>query len=440
MASVLAAGHGKIFICSSEKVSCLENMDLENIKSFNPSDKSTYVEELTDEVKKSANHQNGGSKESTKQENGGKSGLSCMVCMGVSSCGDYLAVCGEDKVLTVFNKSDKVCSAVLTRKASKIAFTKDQEWVVLADKNGDVYKVNIKAGIQTKPILVLGHLSMLLDILLTPSNRFIITADRDEKIRVSSFPNGYNINNFCLGHTDFVTSISMVGDDELVSGSGDGTIRVWRFLDGVQLDSRDVHKDCEVKLDRKVEINNSVTNNLQEMDIGRKRNEPNDAPAVIKVKGLHRSTLFLVQVEGLNGLLLYSFNNTLEKVQLIATPFPVIDFDIEQTNSLVILSRAAVGGKAVVLRKYPFSSRGGVFDPAVEYPLPADVLQTSDEEQDGLKNLHKRWFDNMKDYMERKQTRIEKSKGTQPTDENSSCDHENSPCGETPCKKQKIES
>ena len=28
-------------------------------------------------------------------------------------------------------------------------------------------------------------------------------------------------------------------------------------------------KDCEVKLDRKVEINNSVTNNLQEMDIGK---------------------------------------------------------------------------------------------------------------------------------------------------------------------------
>ena len=33
--------------------------------------------------------------------------------------------------------------------------------------------------------------------------RFLFTADRDEKIRVCSFPNAYNIQSFCLGHTGF---------------------------------------------------------------------------------------------------------------------------------------------------------------------------------------------------------------------------------------------
>ena len=51
---------------------------------------------------------------------------------------------------------------------------------------------------------------MLLDIKLSKCGKFIITCDRDEKIRVSHYPNAYNIHNFCLGHTDFVTCIGNV--------------------------------------------------------------------------------------------------------------------------------------------------------------------------------------------------------------------------------------
>jgi tRNA (guanine-N(7)-)-methyltransferase subunit TRM82 len=48
--------------------------------------------------------------------------------------------------------------------------------------------------------LILGHTSMLTTFTLTPDERYIITADRDEHIRVSWYPQGFNIERFCLGH------------------------------------------------------------------------------------------------------------------------------------------------------------------------------------------------------------------------------------------------
>lgn len=52
--------------------------------------------------------------------------------------------------------------------------------------------------------LVLGHASLLTAFLLSPNERFIVTADRDEHIRVSWFPQGYSIEMYCLGHTRYV--------------------------------------------------------------------------------------------------------------------------------------------------------------------------------------------------------------------------------------------
>lgn len=43
---------------------------------------------------------------------------------------------------------------------------------------------------------------MVTDMVLSADNKYVITADRDEHVRVSRFPNGYNIESFCLGHTE----------------------------------------------------------------------------------------------------------------------------------------------------------------------------------------------------------------------------------------------
>jgi tRNA (guanine-N(7)-)-methyltransferase subunit TRM82 len=48
--------------------------------------------------------------------------------------------------------------------------------------------------------LILGHASPLTAFSLSQDEKYIITADRDEHIRVSWYPQGYNIEMYCLGH------------------------------------------------------------------------------------------------------------------------------------------------------------------------------------------------------------------------------------------------
>ncbi len=62
---------------------------------------------------------------------------------------------------------------------------------------------------------------MLTTFLLTPDERYIITADRDEHIRVSWFPQGYAVERYCLGHEKCVLCCrSVMIDPDLIMRSG----------------------------------------------------------------------------------------------------------------------------------------------------------------------------------------------------------------------------
>jgi len=108
--------------------------------------------------------------------------------------------------------------------------------VVVCDKTGDVYRLfstdeKLVCSVE-KPCL--GHISMLLDLVLT--EEFLITAERDEKIKISDRNRPVDIHGYLLGHTQFVKSIFEVGGF-LVSFAGDYELKLWDLKSCEEIDS-----------------------------------------------------------------------------------------------------------------------------------------------------------------------------------------------------------
>lgn len=90
-----------------------------------------------------------------------------------------------------------------------------------------------KEAITFKHDLLLGHVSMLTDIAYTrvEGRSYIITADRDEHIRISRGPpQAHIIEGFCQGHDEFVSRLCFTQSGLLVSAGGDPYVFVWDWL------------------------------------------------------------------------------------------------------------------------------------------------------------------------------------------------------------------
>jgi len=155
-------------------------------------------------------------------------------CSALSGDGLWYAVVSEDKHLWLWETANWSLRSkrVVRRSCSRLIFSPSGRHVILADKSGDVYSYSITSCDVGRELL-LGHVSMLLDVLISADERFIITCDRDEKIRVSHYPDAYEIHSFCLGHTSFVSSLTLLSDGQLVSVAADGTLRLWQPREGV---------------------------------------------------------------------------------------------------------------------------------------------------------------------------------------------------------------
>ena len=83
--------------------------------------------------------------------------------------------------------------------------------------------------------LLLGHVSMLTCIAVAAhaGKPYILTGDRDEHVRVSrGMPQAHVIENFCLGHTSFVSAMCLPEPHVLVSGGGDDDLFAWDWITG----------------------------------------------------------------------------------------------------------------------------------------------------------------------------------------------------------------
>ncbi|XP_078712317.1 tRNA (guanine-N(7)-)-methyltransferase non-catalytic subunit WDR4 isoform X2 [Lampetra fluviatilis] len=194
----------------------------------------------------------------------GAQGLILAACL--SSRGDLIAIADDFKRLSVFrvrSSWERLFSCSVPRCCTALALVPDGHpapsgenggardaaggaIVLAADRAGDVYHFRVTPGspaqiaeeaVNGQPLL--GHLSMLLDLAVTEDARFVVTSDRDEKVRVSLLDAPHNIHTFCLGHTAFVSRVTLMKNhpDKLLTGSGDGTVRLWDLTSGREISS-----------------------------------------------------------------------------------------------------------------------------------------------------------------------------------------------------------
>ncbi|XP_065533110.1 tRNA (guanine-N(7)-)-methyltransferase non-catalytic subunit WDR4 [Lathamus discolor] len=162
-----------------------------------------------------------------------------ILAFAFSPSGDYFALTDDNKRLILFcTKPSWKCVSIrcVTRRCTSLVITAAEDKILVADKSGDVYSYSITDP-QADGKLELGHLSLLLDVALSPDDRYILTADRDEKIRISLAKAPYYIVSFCLGHREFVSKIFVIPNypDLLLSASGDSTLRLWEYKSGEEV-------------------------------------------------------------------------------------------------------------------------------------------------------------------------------------------------------------
>lgn len=102
--------------------------------------------------------------------------------------------------------------------------------LLASDKAGEVFALD--APHLKHQSLLAGHTaSVITDMaIIHGTQSFVATADRDEKIRISHFPDMENIYTFCLGHTNVVSSVTFakVNDATLLLTTGwDNKLILW---------------------------------------------------------------------------------------------------------------------------------------------------------------------------------------------------------------------
>ncbi|XP_030487012.1 uncharacterized protein LOC115703913 [Cannabis sativa] len=172
--------------------------------------------------------------------------------------GKLLVSAGDDKVVKVWLTESWRCITTVCseKRVTAVAISNGGLYVCFADKFGVVWIVKLD-GLDGENVVIkkadpmLSHYcSIITSLEFSPDGKYVVSADRDFKIRVTVFPKkpldgAHEIQSFCLGHTEFVSCLAFVCTQEypqgfLVSGSGDSTVRLWDIPSGSLLNT------CEI--------------------------------------------------------------------------------------------------------------------------------------------------------------------------------------------------
>jgi tRNA (guanine-N(7)-)-methyltransferase subunit TRM82 len=163
----------------------------------------------------------------------------------------------EDKSLCTFSLSEGTPRLLHTRqtvkRVSALSFADDNS-IIVSDKVGDVFLYPLEPRVSEEAAkdrpqgfvliadptlnpdadLLAGHVSVVTAHLLAPGGKRLITADRDEHIRISRYPRADVIEKYLFGTDGFVSAVHIpVSKPELLlSAGGERWLRIWDWAKG----------------------------------------------------------------------------------------------------------------------------------------------------------------------------------------------------------------
>ncbi|XP_014480751.1 PREDICTED: tRNA (guanine-N(7)-)-methyltransferase non-catalytic subunit wdr4 [Dinoponera quadriceps] len=321
-----------------------------------------------------------------------------------SEDGKYFAVCANRKQLCLYETKDMklLSNRTLVRAASKIRFSPNND-IVVADKAGDAYLFSSSSPMENGA-LILGHLSMLLDVLITQNMKCILTTDRDEKIRVSMYPNCYNIVSYCLGHAKFVTNISELSHDKsiLISCGGDGNLKLWDYRHGTELMSANfadkISKHMVEKFNRDLR-DNYYDECVDVLPVKHMRVSHLDETGSLVVISFYRSEVLLIYS-------IISKQGTQLKVnylESLSVEFEPVDCVLHKQNLWVLTD---VGLKVYKFQDDRFIAHDALNGTMKRLNNSWGTLKDINIKQNFFPVLYKRKYDNVQEYFERKKIRL----------------------------------
>ncbi|KAF1948802.1 hypothetical protein CC80DRAFT_421814 [Byssothecium circinans] len=195
--------------------------------------------------------------------------------------------------------------------------------------------------------LLLGHVSMLTDILSATvgSRSYILTADRDEHIRVSrGIPQAHIIEGFCHGHEEFVKCLCLTSSGKLVSGGGDEHLYVWDWSSYRLLEKLPIQAAVLNYLQGRPELNSAIPEKKEQFKVA--------VSGIWSISFTGVTDQILVACEGVPALFSFITDNSSSLLQAIALSGNALDvaFVDGARTAIVSIDHVHVPGSTTQIR------------------------------------------------------------------------------------------
>jgi len=320
--------------------------------------------------------------------------------ISVALDGDGAVAGTVDKVdPVVVHKTNKRCCALTFTTIPYADESKGSlNMIVGGDLAGDVNAfpvVSSSSGTQQR--LLLGHTASMITAVKVFDGK-LFSADRDEKVRISLFPQTYKVEGYLLGNDSYVTDMDVFetenGNKCCVTASGDCTIKMWDYEKCTELSSLNVAPETNSESEEK---------DVEEMTSG--EGSEGDAAAVdddavkqttqipVRVAANGKGSIVAVIYNDKNAVELFSVSSKgLEKMQSIECPNPLaITFDAD--DELCVLMKEpqymmrfieSANGKYSAFDECKISSAVQKAGESAEISMPTSILE-KDEKTGKLK-------------------------------------------------------